>query len=188
MKSSDYFSKVYGPKHKNKTLSPALEKKVRAIEKAAARMELENFLNWLFDSTERAFDSIPDCVIKSFMPDEVSFRFFHTDSRDYVQIQLIKYLEGQNQFYTRNKETQNYKRNFPRKFSSVPKYFRENWDNPDTIMRNGYFETSFCGNNTLKSYVSKADISQNEYIGKFKAVFGETVSYCSEFEKFVRKI
>ena len=186
MKSSDYFSEVYGPKHKSKKMSRSQEKRIRAIQKAASKIDIENMLNWLYDSTNLAFERIPESVLRSFVPDVISFRFFHKDSRNYIEVQLIKYLPGTDQFFLRNRKTQRYEIPFQRKFSSVPEYFRKKWDDPITHIRDGYFETEYS--NTLKERVSYAGISENECLGKYKAVFEAEVGYCSEFKRFTRKL
>ena len=77
MKSSDYFSKVYEPKHKSKKMSAMEEKRIREIKRAQTRSEIENMLDWLYVSAKRAFNCIPESELKSFVPDEISFRFFH---------------------------------------------------------------------------------------------------------------
>ena len=73
MKSSDYFSKVYGPAHESTKRSPEVEKKIAAIKKASAKMEMEKMLNWLFDSTQQAFRKIPESDLDELVPDEFQF-------------------------------------------------------------------------------------------------------------------
>lgn len=186
MKSSDYFSKVYGPAHESTKRSPEVEKKIAAIKKASAKMEMEKMLNWLFDSTQQAFRKIPESDLDELVPDEFQFRFFHKASRDYVDVRIVKYLPGTDQFYTQNHKTIDYKIPFPRKFSSVPEYYRKNWDDPITVIRNGYFEVTYS--HALENQVSAARIAENEYVGKFKAVFTGEIDYGSEYEGFSRKV
>ncbi len=186
MKSSDYFSKVYGPAHESTKRSPEVEKKIAAIKKASAKMEMEKMLNWLFDSTNQVFDQIEKPTLKAFLPDEVQFRFFHKSPRDIVYVQLIKYLPGTDQFFNRRRKTIDREFSFPRSFSSVPEYYRKKWDDPITVLRNGYFEVTYS--HALRNQVSFARISENEYVGKFKAVFTGTIDYGSEYKGFSRKV
>ena len=177
MNSSDYFSKVYEPKKK---ISNEVRKRLQKLEQAEKKADLVKMLDWLYDSTNRAFERIPESTLRSFAPDYISFRFFHKNSGNYIQVQLVKYLKGENQFGIRNKETKMYNMPFQRNFKSTPKRYQDDWTDPITMLCNGYFEAT---------YGIKDTGIVKDHIGKYKAVYYDpNVANSNRIEKFTRKL
>ena len=165
MKSSDYFSNVYEPE-RNKTVSYWEQ---RAIIDAEKEAELENMLDWLYDTTEKVFSCIPESTLTSFKPAYIDIRFFRNKSGNYINVRLVKYRKERDAFGDLYTDQKNFKMPFIN-FESVPEIYRNNWEDALIILRRGNFEA-------YDGFYKK----RHGNIGKYKAVYDDSCNLETKF-------
>ena len=183
MKSSDYFSKAQTELEKR--ISEAEQKRLQ--EQAELKAAFETMLDWMYDSSTLAFTRIPDSTLKSFKPDRIQFAFNHTNSGDYIDVLMIRYTEGEDQFGDSNYTYRKLKLPFTCSFSSVPKIYRDRWHKPVATLCYGYFETSTFKPTWLRA-PGYFDTVRSFKVGKYKAIYSDESEGSSYFEKMIRKL